>query len=101
MVVDARFGRKTQHTLGENILHDFVSAAGQPPSRCHQPFDDEPCPSAAFAGIDRASAGEVEHEGGHLLSLKAAHQLKIGRAHVWTPVTNAHLVCRLLLDKKT
>src|SRR3546814_961552 len=26
---------------------------------------------------------------------------KIGRAHVWTPVTNAHLVCRLLLEKKT
>src|SRR3546814_7978290 len=24
----------------------------------------------------------------------------IGRAHVWTPVTNAHLVCRLLLVKK-
>src|SRR3546814_1935097 len=24
---------------------------------------------------------------------------QIGRAHVWTPVTNAHLVCRLLLDK--
>src|SRR3546814_9937884 len=24
----------------------------------------------------------------------------IGRAHDWTPVTNAHLVCRLLLDKK-
>src|SRR3546814_2555149 len=22
---------------------------------------------------------------------------EIGRAHVWTPVTNAHLVCRLLL----
>src|SRR3546814_8013401 len=22
---------------------------------------------------------------------------KIGRAHVWTPVTHAHLVCRLLL----
>src|SRR3546814_10187710 len=26
---------------------------------------------------------------------------EIGRAHVWTPVTNAHLVCRLLLEKKT
>src|SRR3546814_2273615 len=26
---------------------------------------------------------------------------EIGRAHVWTPVTNAHLVCRLLLDTKT
>src|SRR3546814_4201795 len=25
---------------------------------------------------------------------------KIGIAHVWTPVTNARLVCRLLLEKK-
>src|SRR3546814_1071709 len=25
---------------------------------------------------------------------------KIGRAHVWTPVTNAHIVCSLLLEKK-
>src|SRR3546814_3098558 len=25
---------------------------------------------------------------------------KIGRAHVGTPVTNAHLVCRLLLEKQ-
>src|SRR3546814_8789306 len=25
---------------------------------------------------------------------------EIGRAHVCTPVTNAHLVCRLLLEKK-
>src|SRR3546814_1659968 len=24
---------------------------------------------------------------------------EIGRAHVWTPVTNAQLVCRLLLEK--
>src|SRR3546814_1483351 len=27
--------------------------------------------------------------------------IEIGRAHVCTPVTNAHLVCRLLLEKKT
>src|SRR3546814_6497185 len=26
---------------------------------------------------------------------------QIGRAHVWTPVTNAHTVCRFLLEKKT
>src|SRR3546814_8382117 len=26
--------------------------------------------------------------------------VEIGRAHVCTPVTNAHLVCRLLLEKK-
>src|SRR6188472_4789505 len=25
---------------------------------------------------------------------------EIGRAHVWTPVTVSHLVCRLLLEKK-
>src|SRR3546814_7582174 len=25
---------------------------------------------------------------------------KIGRAHVCTPVTNAHIVCRLLIEKK-
>src|SRR3546814_4105724 len=31
------------------------------------------------------------------LSVPAA---EIGRAHVCTPVTNAHLVCRLLLEKK-
>src|SRR3546814_5838003 len=24
---------------------------------------------------------------------------EIGRAHVWTPVTNAHLVCRIQLEK--
>src|SRR3546814_5368717 len=27
--------------------------------------------------------------------------MQIGRAHVCTPVTNAHLVCRLLLENKT
>src|SRR3546814_2025450 len=27
-------------------------------------------------------------------------ELEIGRAHVRTPVTNAHLVCRLLLEKQ-
>src|SRR3546814_7065154 len=26
--------------------------------------------------------------------------ISLGRAHVCTPVTNAHLVCRLLLEKK-
>src|SRR3546814_7004169 len=31
---------------------------------------------------------------------QAGDRRKIGRAHVCTPVTNAHLVCRLLLEKK-
>src|SRR3546814_6562523 len=29
-----------------------------------------------------------------------AEIVEIGRAHVCTPVTNAHIVCRLLLDNK-
>src|SRR3546814_4370114 len=40
---------------------------------------------ARFA-VDAHRAGQRLHE--------------IGRAHVRTPVTNAHLVCRLLLEKK-
>src|SRR3546814_6503302 len=38
-----------------------------------------------------------------LATVRVGHSwmgLEIGRAHVCTPVTNAHLVCRLLLEKK-
>src|SRR3546814_9437555 len=35
-----------------------------------------------------------------ILFNNAAVTDQIGRAHVCTPVTNAHLVCRLLLEKK-
>src|SRR3546814_8412252 len=38
----------------------------------------------------------VDSETGATIAVPA----KIGRAHVSTPVTNAHLVCRLLLEKK-
>src|SRR3546814_3860968 len=31
---------------------------------------------------------------------RGKRQREIGRAHVRTPVTNAHLACRLLLEKK-
>src|SRR3546814_3781563 len=34
------------------------------------------------------------------MELIAGQKPEIGRAHVCTPVTNAHIVCRLLLDKK-
>src|SRR3546814_1427191 len=39
----------------------------------------------------------VARDGGRL----TADAVEIGRAHVCTPVTNAHLLCRLLLEKKT
>src|SRR3546814_6791992 len=45
----------------------------------------------------RATAGRLEN----YPDLKARLEShEIGRAHVRTPVTNAHLVCRLLLEKK-
>src|SRR3546814_8706256 len=53
-----------------------------------------------------AAEGELTSD----LALRAAQEAlanagvepheEIGRAHVLTPVTNAHLVCRLLLEKK-
>src|SRR3546814_6361383 len=57
----------------------------------------------------------LAHEFSHLIAFRYGSQAftgaapqgwpsyssrQIGRAHVCTPVTNAHLVCRLLLEKK-
>src|SRR3546814_2368545 len=36
----------------------------------------------------------------HGIAVGGPDGAEIGRAHVCTPVTNAHLVCRLLLEKK-
>src|SRR3546814_8474968 len=56
-----------------------------------------------------AGGGEVVHPPGaaqHVAGGAVDHEAdlalggEIGRAHVCTPVTNAHLVCRLLLAKK-
>src|SRR3546814_4092752 len=44
-----------------------------------------PPPCSAIAAVQAANASGIA---------------AIGRAHVCTPVTNAHLVCRLLLEKK-
>src|SRR3546814_1415362 len=57
-------------------------------------FDDVPVEQR-----DRAAARELIRElADH--RPKFIFVNKIGRAHVRTPVTNAHLVCRLLLEKK-
>src|SRR3546814_8948885 len=34
-----------------------------------------------------------------IVSIESVTEIEIGRAHVCTPVTNAHLVCSLLLEK--
>src|SRR3546814_1999470 len=42
----------------------------------------------------RAAATIAAHSASSITRIPRS---EIGRAHVWTPVTNAHLVCRLLL----
>src|SRR3546814_6491871 len=54
--------------------------------RCAAHIDAVDQPVAAFDGIDAIGA--------------VGRLRQIGRAHVCTPVTNAYLVCRLLLEKK-
>src|SRR3546814_2173389 len=66
--------------------------------------------AACLSGIGRAIYDAllerivVEHDGRkdparHRLHLDGMVR-EIGRAHVCTPVTNEHIVCRLLLEKK-
>src|SRR3546814_5309938 len=51
--------------------------------------------------LDHPSSGRYLVEGRDVATLDdEAGSDQIGRAHVGTPVTNAHLVCRLLLEKK-
>src|SRR3546814_651612 len=52
---------------------------------------------ASIGMIDQAKLSYLMASG---MSEDAARDLKIGRAHVRTPVNNAHLVCRLLSEKK-
>src|SRR3546814_6439508 len=53
-----------------------------------------PLNDASGAGISQNAGG-----GGGGAVRPPGIQYKIGRAHVGTPVTNAHLVCRLQLEK--
>src|SRR3546814_1741163 len=56
------------------------------------------CPSSCGATTVRKRA--ASSFSGASSAATAASSFQIGRAHVCTPVTNAHLVCRLLLEKK-
>src|SRR3546814_9355891 len=66
--------------------------------------------AAAELGLEHIVVTSVDRDdlpdggAGHFVkvieALRRRAPNKIGRAHVCTPVTNAHLVCRLLLEKK-
>src|SRR3546814_3856889 len=66
-----------------------------------------PAPSAGYFLIKNTGSKSAKLQSassatyGMVMLHQTTHQDgKIGRAHVGTPVTNAQLVCRLLLEKK-
>src|SRR3546814_10454802 len=59
----------------------------------HPPFSGVICASPNDVIVHGIPGPTVLREGDII-------SIEIGRAHVCTPVTNAHLVCRLLLEKK-
>src|SRR3546814_1799477 len=62
--------------------------------RARGPGDAQPA-GIAFDRVEEGRRRLREAEG-----MVARRPAEIGRAHVRTPVTNAQLVCRLLLEKK-
>src|SRR3546814_1493111 len=55
---------------------------------------------ATYNGSDGASVVVSQAPPDHRFAVVVGDRVEIGREHVCTPVTNAHLVCRLLLEKK-
>src|SRR3546814_3204375 len=72
-------------------------------SSCASSDDDKDTPGNAATYetglVNIPKAGDVK-KGGTLSFAGYGEPAEIGRAHVRTPVTNAHLVCRLLVEKK-
>src|SRR3546814_5591351 len=59
----------------------------------------EQCRAGTVTGEECAAAQEVAGKAARRNQLqRESGNSKIGRAHVGTPVTNAHLVCRLLVE---
>src|SRR3546814_4734159 len=76
------------HLVHADIGHDKARAFGV------KPLGDSPADGAQTLNSHLHSREVVA------LELPFENGAEIGRAHVCTPVTNAHLVCRLLLDNK-
>src|SRR3546814_2583362 len=69
-----------------NETNNLIGKANETPGLANVFTFFDPSNPRVFADIDRAKANMLG---------------EIGRAHVRTPVTNAHLVFRLLIEKKT
>src|SRR3546814_6251646 len=84
--------------LGE-VLHPKLLAGGSPVEPLYQQgVSGNSLDFAESALRDFRVAESVPGQGQR--DELVANPNQIGRAHVCTPVTNAHLVCRLLLENK-
>src|SRR3546814_6716761 len=79
-----------------------LSRKGSPSSaRSSRTSSGDRAPSPPACAADRTDAGRQRQRSLlHRVVRGDRAACEIGRAHVRTPVTNAHLVCRLLLEKK-
>src|SRR3546814_4674297 len=84
--------------IGEHHLRALVPKQGPIGLRISCITADEPMRS------DRPDIAQPRHSLilwlRHFIERVTGFGLEIGRAHVCTPVTNAHLVCRLRLEKQ-
>src|SRR3546814_2429798 len=83
-------------TRPEKTSQGGTSSSGIPSGQSSRPPPTN-TPSILMASGQSKVTGR---SGGAWTESAAASAFKIGRAHVRTPVTNAQLVCRLLLEKK-
>src|SRR3546814_7451931 len=92
---------RIQAVLPGPIRTEFFTAQG---------LDDSVFPASAYIGpdalVEAALAGPASGEQVTVPTLVdagigGAIEKDIGRTHVCSPVTNAHIVCRLLLEKTT
>src|SRR3546814_3719947 len=89
---------------GDALEHALLSGLGKRGGRALIISTSAPDDAHPFSKwLDEEQAGVYRQEHRPAPGLPAddvGSLLQIGRAHVRTPVTNAHLVCRLLLEHK-
>src|SRR3546814_10443171 len=86
-------GWEPKHRL-RNALPKMVAALKRDPQGWYKANKLNPA-LVAWYGQRPVTPARAKHDGGADPGMD-----QIGRAHVCTPVTNAHIVCRLLLEKK-
>src|SRR3546814_8419691 len=98
-------------SLAHDAAPSVAAAAGAAPSTGASPTggtaSGTPSPSSSLAALGLARVTVSENAYGSPFTAPVASMIdssgvviqQIGSAHVCTPVTNAHLVCRLPLEK--